>query len=259
VALAAALRADACEIYTDVDGVYTADPNIVPNARKMDRIAYEEMLELASLGAKVLQIRSVELGMNHHVPIWVKNTFNDDPGTLVCEEDDDMEQVVVRGVSLSRDDVLVRVKQVKNQVGVAAALFGALAEAGIVVDVIVQNSPDGGHVDVSFTVPRADLPRAKDVTKSALKKTGAAGFDVDDQMAKVSIVGAGMRSHAGVAAKMFEVLATAGIDIHLISTSEIKVSCVIDRKFGELALRVLHDAWELGKPPAKSAGRKRKK
>jgi aspartate kinase len=254
VALAAALGAGrgdvACEIYTDVDGVFTADPNVVPTARKVDRIAYEEMLELASLGAKVLQIRSVELGMNHNVPIWVKNTFSSDPGTVVCHEDEDMERVVVRGVSCSRDDVRILVRQCKNNIGTAAKLFGALAEANIVVDVIVQNIADGGHVDVSFTVPRADLPRARDVTKSLLEAIGAAGMDIDNDMAKVSIVGVGMRSHAGVAARMFSVLAKSGIDIHLISTSEIKVSCVIDRKYAELAVRVLHDEFELAKKPA---------
>lgn len=258
VALAAALKADACEIYTDVDGVYTADPNVVPTARKMDRIAYEEMLELASLGAKVLQIRSVELGMNHNVPIWVKNTFSNDAGTLVCAEDEDMERVVVRGVSCSRDDILVLVRGCKDDIGVASRLFGALAEANIVVDVIVQNIAQGGRVDVSFTVPRADLPRAKDVVKEQLAKVGAEGFDVDNDMAKVSIVGVGMRSHAGVAARMFAVLAKHQIDIRLISTSEIKVSCVIPRKYAELATRVLHDEFELHvKGSAKPAKKKR--
>ncbi len=249
VALAAALKADACEIYTDVDGVFTTDPNMCPDARKMDRIAYEEMLELASLGAKVLQIRSVELGMNHNVPIWVKNTFSTDAGTLVCAEDKDMERVVVRGVSCSRDDVLVMVKRCNDKIGVAATLFGALAKGNIVVDVIVQNVADEkGKVDLTFTVPRADLPRARDVVKSVQSKIGADAFDIDDKMAKISIVGAGMRSHAGVAAKMFEVLAENGIGIHLISTSEIKVSCVIERKYAELATSVLHEAFELAKP-----------
>ncbi len=252
VALAAALKADACEIYTDVNGVYSADPNVVPTARKIDRIAYEEMLELASLGAKVLQIRSVELGMNHKVPIWVKNTFSDDPGTLVCDEDEDMERVVVRGVSCSKDDVRIVVRAVPNKVGIAAKLFGALAKAGIVVDVIVQNIAAGDRVDVAFTVPKADLPRAKDVTNEVVKKIGAGGVEIDTDMAKVSIVGVGMRSHAGVAARMFEALAEASINIHLISTSEIKVSCVIDKRSADQATRVLHDAFALERAPAKT-------
>jgi len=246
VALAAALKADACEIYTDVDGVYTADPNIVATARKIDRIAYEEMLELASLGSKVLQIRSVELAANHHVPIWVKNTFTDNPGTLVCHEDHEMERVVVRGVSCSRDDVLFSVRRCNNQTATVVKLFGALAKANIVVDVIVQNVALGGHLDLSFTVPKDDLSHAREVVKSVLPAIGAEGITVNNDMAKISIVGVGMRSHAGVAAKMFAVLEAAGISIHLISTSEIKISCVIDRKHAELATRVLHDAFELG-------------
>jgi aspartate kinase len=245
VAIAAALKADACEIYTDVDGVYTTDPGVCPAARKLDKIAYEEMLELASLGAKVLQIRSVELAMNHKVPLWVKSSFTDDQGTLVCEEDASMEDVVVNGVALDRGEAKVSVLGIPDQPGVAAKLFGALDDKAIVVDVIVQNTPRDGRVDLTFTVGKADLIKTTDVVKKIAKALKAKGIETDGDVAKVSIVGVGMRNHSGVAARMFKVLAKEGINVQAISTSEIRVSCIISAKYGELAVRALHSAFGL--------------
>jgi aspartate kinase len=245
VAIAAALKADACEIYTDVDGVYTTDPNVCRAARKLDRITYEEMLELASLGAKVLQIRSVEFAMKYRVPLWVKSSFTDAPGTLVCEEDASMEQPVVSGIAYDRNEAKVAVRQVPDRPGVAWSLFQPLADANIVVDVIVQNTSKDGSTDLTFTVPRGDLPRAQELVDGLVRKIGAQGLETDASIAKVSVVGVGMRNHAGVAARMFKVLADEGINVQMISTSEIKVSCIIAEKYVELAVRALHTAFGL--------------
>jgi aspartate kinase len=248
VAIAAALKADACEIYTDVDGVYTTDPGICPAARKLDKVSYEEMLELASLGAKVLQIRSVELAMNYKVPLWVKSSFTDDPGTLVCEEDASMEDVVVSGVALDRHEAKISLLGIPDAPGVAARLFGALDEKAIVVDLIVQNPPRDGKLDLTFTVGKADLIKATDVVKKVAKAIKAKGLKTDGDIAKLSIVGVGMRNHSGVAARMFKVLAKEGINVEAISTSEIRVSCLIAAKYSELAVRALHTAFGLDAP-----------
>ncbi|HMK43529.1 MAG TPA: aspartate kinase [Dissulfurispiraceae bacterium] len=246
VAVAAALSADACEIYTDVDGVYTTDPNIVPEARKLSRIAYEEMLELASLGAKVLQTRSVEFGMKYNVPIVVRSSFNDNPGTLVTKEDDKMEQVVVSGVAYDKNQAKITIKGVPDKPGIAASIFKAIAEANIVVDMIVQNtSTDGKSTDLSFTVPKTDAKKAHALTEEMMMKLGAQGVSMRDDIAKISIVGVGMRTHSGVAAQMFDTLAQHGVNIMAISTSEIKVSCLIELKFMELAVRALHEVFGL--------------
>src|SRR5499427_9878170 len=246
VAIAAAIRADSCEIYTDVDGVYTADPNVCPAARKLEKISYEEMMELASLGAKVLQIRSVEIAMKYKVPLWVKSSFSDDfPGTLVCEEDRSMEDVVVSGIAYDRNEAKIAVRGVPDVPGIAAKIFGALSEKAIVVDLIVQNVAKDGKTDLTFTVSKSDFASAKEVVKGVAKAIKADGVETDDQVAKVSIVGVGMRNHSGVAAKMFEVLAKEGINIQMISTSEIKVSCLIHSNYAELAMRALHTAFGL--------------
>jgi aspartate kinase len=246
VALAAALKADACEIYTDVDGVYTTDPRVCERARKLGRISYEEMLELASLGSKVLQIRSVEFAMKYKVPLWVKSTFSDDPGTLVTEEDAEMEHVVVSGMALVRDEARFVVRNVPDKPGVAARIFGDLADAGVVVDVIVQTpAHEDGRTDLAFTVGRLDVEKTREIAKKVAKGISAGKVEIEDDIAKVSIVGVGMRNHAGVAAKMFDVLASEKINIRMISTSEIKVSCIIDQKYGELAVRALHTAFGL--------------
>ncbi len=245
VALAAALKADACEIYTDVDGVYTTDPNLCKGARKLDRIAYEEMLELASLGAKVLQIRSVEFAMKYQVPLWVKSSFNDDPGTLVCKEEPGMEDVVVSGIALQRDEARFVARDVPDRPGLAARIFTALAQANIVVDVIVQTPSHGGHTDVAFTVAKIDLDRAREMMAPLAKELGIGAIEVENDIAKVSIVGVGMRNHAGVASKMFQTLADEGVNIRVISTSEIKITCLIDEKYAELAVRSLHAAFGL--------------
>jgi aspartate kinase len=249
VAIAAALRADVCEIYTDVDGVYTADPNVVPNARKVARISYEEMLELASLGAKVLQIRSVEFGMKFGVPIHVRSSFNDNEGTWVVPEDKAMESVMVSGVTATRDESKITLHGIADQAGLQAMVFRPLAAAGIVVDVIVQAYVENGRTNLTFTLPAADLARARDLL---IKHCGhlcpADQIKTETNLSKVSIVGVGMRSHAGVALKMFEILARENIGIHLISTSEIKISCVIDAKYAELAVRALHAGFDLDKP-----------
>jgi aspartate kinase len=247
VAIAAAVKADLCEIYTDVDGVYTTDPNIVPAARKLEKISYEEMLELASLGAKVLQTRSVEFAMKYNVPVVVRSSFNDNPGTLVVQEDKDMENVVVSGVAYDKNQTKITLVNVPDRPGIAAKLFDAIAAANVVVDMIVQNvSIDGKFADISFTVPKTDVNRAMDVTEKIANDLGAARVDKREDISKVSIVGVGMRTHSGVAAKMFQTLAQHNINIMMISTSEIKVSCVIDLKFTELALSVLHEAFGLG-------------
>ncbi len=254
VALAAALKADACEIYTDVDGVYTTDPNVCPAAHKLDRISYEEMLELASVGAKVLQIRSVEFAMKYKVPLWVKSSFTDAPGTLVCEEDAAMEDVLVSGIAYDKNEAKIAIRGVPDVPGIAAKIFGALDEKSIVVDLIVQNVSKEGRTDLTFTVGKADLTKAKDVVKRIAKSIKAEGVETDDQVSKVSIVGVGMRNHSGVAAKMFKVLASAGVNVQMISTSEIKVSCVIHSNYTELAVRELHSAFGLDKQKAEAGG-----
>jgi len=247
VAVAAALKADACEIFTDVDGVYTADPNVVTNARKVDRISYEEMLELASLGAKVLQIRSVEFGMKYGVRIHVRSSFNDNPGTWVVPEEKDMEAVVVAGVTATRDEAKISLHAISDKPGIQAKVFKPLADAGIVVDVIVQAYIQDGRTNLTFTLPGPDLARARDVLlKHCGDLVSADQIKSESDLSKVSVVGVGMRSHAGVALKMFEVLARENIHVNLISTSEIKISCVIDAKYAELAVRALHDGFDLG-------------
>jgi aspartate kinase len=246
VAIASALNADLCEIYTDVDGVYTTDPNIVPEARKLDKISYEEMLELASLGAKVLQTRSVEFAMKYEVPVVVRSSFNDNPGTLVTKEDKDMEKVVVSGVAYDKNQSKITVMAVPDRPGIAARLFTAIADANIVVDMIVQNISSGGNAaDISFTVPKTDSKKAAALTGKIARELDAKGVDLREDIAKISVVGVGMRTHSGVASQMFDTLAKHGINIMMISTSEIKVSCIIELKYTELAVRVLHDAFGL--------------
>ncbi len=248
VAIAYALNADLCEIYTDVDGVYTADPRIVPEAKKLDKISYEEMLELASLGSKVLQTRSVEFAMKYDVPVVVRSSFNENPGTLVTKEDEEMEKVVVSGIAHDVNQAKITVMGVPDKPGIAAKLFKGIAGANIVVDMIVQNiSGDGRATDISFTVPKTDSKKTLKLTEEIAKGLEAKGVDLREDIAKISVVGVGMRTHSGVAAQMFETLAKHGINILAISTSEIKVSCLIDAKYTELAVRVLHDAFELAK------------
>ncbi len=247
VAVAAALNADVCEIYTDVDGVYTTDPRIVPEASKMDKVSYDEMLEMASLGSKVLQIRSVEFAKKYGVVIHVRSSFNDNPGTLVTKEDADMEAVLVSGITFDKNEAKISVMRVPDKPGIAAKLFSPLSEANITVDMIIQNVSHEGYTDLTFTVPRADFKKALKIVEEAAAKVGAAGVDSNETIAKVSIVGVGMRSHSGVASKMFSTLSAEGINIQMISTSEIKVSCVIDDKYTELAVRVLHEAFGLAK------------
>jgi aspartate kinase len=244
--MAAALSADVCEIYTDVDGVYTTDPNIVPEARKLPRISYDEMLEMASLGAKVLQTRSVEYAKNYGVPVHVRSSFNSNPGTMVVKEDAAMERVVVSGIAYNKHEAKITVTRVADRPGIAASLFGRVAEANIVVDMIVQNISQDGFTDISFTVPKADYAKTMDIVKAVAREIGADKVIGDDKIAKVSIVGVGMRTHSGVAARMFESLGKEKINILMISTSEIKVSCVIEAKYTELAVRILHEAFGLG-------------
>ncbi len=247
VALAAALPADVCEIYTDVDGVYTADPNVVPDARKLPRISYDEMLEMASLGAKVLQSRSVEFAKKYGVPVHVRSTFKADPGTLVTREDSGMEEAVVTSVTHDRNQAKVSILRVPDRPGVAAQVFGAVADQNIVVDMIVQNISRDGFTDMSFTLPRGDRARSVTALEDVARRVGAEGVQFNDRVAKISIVGVGMRSHSGVAARMFAVLSKEGVNIQMISTSEIAVSCVVDDKYAELAVRALHEAFELGR------------
>ena len=246
VALAAALNADRCDIYTDVDGVYTTDPRIVAKARKLDKISYEEMLELASVGAKVLQTRSVEMAMKHKVRVQVLSSFEDKPGTLVCDEDEIVEKELVSGIAYSRDEAKITVIKVPDRPGIAASVFGPLAEANVNVDMIVQNvSEDGRYTDLTFTVTRADFDRA---IQLLTEKKGELGYErlmTDSNVVKVSVIGMGMRSHAGVAQKMFSTLAEKGINIQVISTSEIKVSVLLGEDYTELAVRALHSAYGL--------------
>ncbi|UFS70887.1 aspartate kinase [Geomonas sp. RF6] len=245
VALAAALKADVCEIYTDVDGVYTTDPNMVKDARKIERITYEEMLELASVGAKVLQIRSVEFAMKYNVDVHVRSSFNDNLGTMVTKEDKDMEAVLVSGIAYAKDEVKIAVMQVPDKPGIAAQILTPLSEANISVDMIVQNVSEAGSTDFTFTVTKGDFKKALAITKETAQAIQAKEVLTDENVAKISIVGLGMRSHAGVASTMFKTLAAEGINIQMISTSEIKISVVIDEKYTELAVRVLHDVFGL--------------
>ncbi|MBM4384141.1 MAG: aspartate kinase [Deltaproteobacteria bacterium] len=243
VAIAAAVKADVCEIYTDVDGVYTTDPNLVPAAKKLNRISFEEMLEMASLGAKVLQIRSVKFAMQFGVPLCVRSSFDDSEGTWVVREEDVVERLVVSGVTYNRGEAKIRVIGVKDSPGVAAKLFGAIADNGIVVDMIVQNASADGTTDMTFTVPRDDFARAKAIAEQIAPQVGASHVEGDKSIAKVSVVGLGMKDHAGVAAQMFRVLASEGINIQMIGTSEIKISVVVEEKYTELAVRALHAAF----------------
>ncbi len=249
VAVAAAIRADVCEIYTDVDGVYTTDPNVCTKARKLSRISYDEMLEMASLGAKVLQIRSVEFAKKYDVPIHVRSSFNDNPGTIVCKEEREMERVVVSGVTYNKNEAKIEIMRVPDIPGVAAKLFKPIADANIVVDMIIQtSSTEKGCADLAFTVPKTDFSKALQIVKEGVKQIGGKEVLSDENIAKVSIIGVGMRSHSNVAAQMFSALAKESINIQMISTSEIKISCVIDSKYTELAVRALHDAFDLDKP-----------
>ena len=251
VAIAGVLKADMCEIYTDVEGVYTTDPTICPNARKLDTISYDEMLEMASLGAKVLHTRSVEFAKKYDVSIHVRSTFSDNPGTVVSKEDLIMEKVAVAGVTYNKNEAKITIVKVPDTPGVASKIFTPISDANINVDMIIQNVSEDGCTDLTFTVPETDLKRALEVVKGVVDQIGAEDFQHDKDIVKVSIVGVGMRSHAGVAAKMFSVLAGEGINIMMISTSEIKISCVVSAKYTELAVRVLHDAFELGEERAK--------
>lgn len=246
VALAAALHADRCDIYTDVDGVYTTDPRIVSKARKLNKITFEEMLELASLGAKVLQTRSVEVAMKHGVRLQVRSSFSDEPGTLVVDEDEIVEQELISGIAYSRDEAKITLVGVADHPGIAAKIFGPLADASINVDMIVQNvSEDGKSTDLTFTCTKSDLTRAVDVVKKHVDELGYRELKSDANVAKVSVIGVGMRSHAGIAQRMFQALADKGINIQVISTSEIKVSVLIAEEYTELALRSLHTAYGL--------------
>jgi aspartate kinase len=248
VALAGALGADVCEIYTDVRGVFTADPRVVPGARRLGSVSYEEMLELAASGAKVLQLRSVEYARRHGIRLHVRSSFTDEPGTWVTEEDDRMEQALISGVACDTDEAKVTIEHVPDRPGVAASIFRAVADAGVNVDMIVQNSSrqGEGHTDVTFTVPKADLPRAASVIERLAGEIGAAGHTVDDGIAKVSLVGAGMKSNFGVVADMFEALAAEGVNIEMISTSTIRISCIVRGGDAERAVRAIHERFELG-------------
>ncbi len=246
VAVAAALDADLCEIYTDVEGVFTCDPNVVPTARKLDRISYDEMLEMASLGAKVLQIRAVKFAKQYGIPLHVRSTFSDQEGTRVVNEDDVMEMPVVSGVTYNRGEAKVTIFGIPNTPGVAARIFSEISDSGVVVDVIVQNVSTRGHTDLTFTVPRGELARVLPLMQRLGEEFGAAGVSSDDSIVKISVVGLGMRDHAGVASKMFRVLSEEGINIEMINTSEIKISVVVEEKYTELACRALHDVFELG-------------
>jgi aspartate kinase len=257
VAIAAAIKADRCDIYTDVDGVYTTDPRVVPKAQRMNKVAFEEMLELASQGAKVLQVRSVELGMTHNMPIFVRSSFDKPedidphgtpPGTLICSEEEIMESHVVTGIAFSKDEAQISVRQIEDKPGVAASIFVPLAEANINVDMIVQNvSEDGKTTDLTFTVPATDYARAKETITAAKAKIGYARIDSATDVAKVSVIGSGMRSHAGVAAQAFAALSERQINIRAITTSEIKFSVLIDTAYTELAVRTLHTLYGLDK------------
>ena len=247
VAIASSLKADVCEIFTDVDGVYTTDPRICASARKINKISYEEMLEMAILGAKVLQIRSVEFAKKYNVPIHVRSSFNEEEGTMVINESSDMESVVVSGVTCDMNEARITLKRVPDQPGISAKIFSPLAEAEIMVDMIIQNTRSGGETDVTFTVTKDDFDRAKEISEKVAKEVGADDVLTAEEIAKVSVIGLGMKSHSGVAATMFKALASENINIRLISTSEIRISCVILAKYAELAVRTLHSAFNLDK------------
>ncbi len=248
VAVAAALKADKCEIFTDVDGIYTADPNICSTARKLERISYDEMLEMASLGAKVLQIRSVEFAKKYDVPIHVRSSFSEEEGTMVVYEDANMEKVVVSGVTHNKNEARITLSKVPDKPGIAMQILEPIAEAGIGVDMIIQNTRAGNMTDLTFTVPKSDFDAALAIEKKIAGKIGAEDVIGDKTIAKVSVVGVGMRSHSGVASRMFSALAAENINILMISTSEIRISCVIEEKYTELAVRTLHSAFGLDKP-----------
>lgn len=247
VAIAAALKADVCEIYTDVDGVYTADPNICPQARKLSAISYDEMLNMASLGAKVLQIRSVGFAKKYNIPVHVRSSFSEEEGTMVVNEDSGMERLVVSGVTHDKDQARITLKKVPDKPGIAAKIFTPMADVGIVVDMIIQNTRPGGKTDLTFTVPRASFKQALDMEKKIAEEIRAEDVFGDVKIAKVSVIGVGMKDHAGVAARMFTALAQENINIMMISTSEIRISCIIQEKYTELAVRVLHSAFGLDK------------
>ncbi|MBS3956833.1 MAG: aspartate kinase [Clostridiales bacterium] len=245
VAIAAGLRADVCDIYSDVDGVYTADPRVVPLARKLDTISYEEMLEMAATGARVLQLRAVEFARNHGVVIHSRSSFNDAPGTIVKEADDTMEQAIISGVTHDTSEAKITIRDVADRPGVAAIVFGRLAEANVNVDMIIQNVSESGTTDISFTTPKDDLARARRATSEVVEELDARTWSVDESIAKVSLVGAGMKTHPGVAAQMFKALADAGVNLDMISTSSIRVSCVISADEVETAVRALHSSFGL--------------
>ena len=247
VALAAAFKADRCDIYTDVDGVYTTDPGICAGARRLDKITYDEMLEMAMTGAKILQPRSVEMAKKYNVPVYVKSSFSDEGGTLVTKEDKEMEREVLSGITYDRDQAKITVVHIPDRPGVAANLFLPLSERNINVDMIIQNASSQGFTDLTFTVSKKNMKAAQKIVEETAKEIGAQNVEVDEDVAKVSIIGVGMVSHSGVAAKMFKTMANEGINIMMISTSEIKISCVIQRKYTELAVTVLHDAFHLEK------------
>lgn len=246
VAIAAALKADVCEIFTDVEGVYTTDPNICGKARKLKKLSYDEMLEMASLGAKVLQTRSVEFAKKYHVPVHVRSTFSDNEGTLVTKEDREMEKVAVSGIAYNKDEAKITIIQVPDKPGIAAKLFGPISDANINVDMIIQNISEGGFTDMTFTVPKGDYKKALALVQKTGGELGAKGVTGDPDISKVSVIGVGMRSHAGVASTVFNALSKEGVNIMMISTSEIKISCVIGSKYTELAVRTLHDTFNLG-------------
>jgi aspartate kinase len=245
VAIAAALKADVCEIYTDVDGIYTADPNICSKARKLKEISYDEMLNMSSLGAKVLQIRSVGFAKKFNIPVHVRSSFSDEEGTMVISEEAGMEQLVVSGVTVDKNQARITLKKVPDQPGVAAKIFSPISEAGIVVDMIIQNTRSGGQTDLTFTVPMEDYTKALGIEKRIAEEIGAGDVFGDENIAKVSVIGVGMKNHSGVASIMFTALARENINISMISTSEIRISCVVEEKYAELAVRVLHSAFGL--------------
>ena len=245
VAIAAALNADVCEIFTDVKGIYTADPNVCSKAQKMDEISYDEMLEMSSLGAKVLQIRSVEFAKKYNVPVHVRSSFCKEKGTMVVNENSSMESLVVSGITCNKNEARITLKKVPDQPGIAVKLFSPIAEAGILVDMIIQNTRSGGETDLTFTVPRSDFDKALEISRKVAEEVGAEEILTAENIAKISVTGVGMKSHSGVAAKMFATLAAENINIRLISTSEIRISCVIKAKYSELAVRVLHTAFGL--------------
>ncbi len=253
VAIAAAINADMCEIYTDVNGIYTADPNICEKARKLDEISYDEMLEMSSLGAKVLQIRSVEFAKKYQVPVHVRSSFNMEEGTLVVNENQNMEKLSVSGITCNKNEARITLKKVPDAPGFAAKVFTPLADAGILVDMIIQNTRSSGKTDLTFTVARSDFEKAVSISNTVAKELNASEVLTAKHIAKVSVTGVGMKSHSGVASKMFSTLAKENINIRLISTSEIRISCVIEEKYAELALRVLHTAFGLDKDKDKDA------